>query len=122
MLIQNDKSLVIFQYLQAKLQRFRNYKVLLRTARANHKFLFVFQVENSLHFRFWNFTMLQKKQKIFALADRAFALNSETALQTCCLLKFTSIVSEFKDKLRTNETKNSQKIKKSQPPKINWFL
>ena len=37
-LIQNDETLLIFHYLQAKLQRFRNNSVLLRIAKAKHSF------------------------------------------------------------------------------------
>ena len=46
--------------------------MLLRTARATHKFLAVVQLKkkSSELLRFWNFTMLQKNQKSIAQADR----------------------------------------------------
>ena len=51
MLIQNDEILVIFQYLQAKYwQRFYNYRVLLQTAQATHKYLDVLKSKKTPYF------------------------------------------------------------------------
>ena len=47
MLIQNDKILVIFLYLQTKLQLFQNYKALLLSASNWEFFLAVVQLEES---------------------------------------------------------------------------
>ena len=64
MLIQNDDILEIFQHFQEKLQQFWDHISLLRSALATEKiFGCRSNYKNSL-FRFCNFTMLQKEQKM----------------------------------------------------------
>ena len=88
--------------------------MLLHSAQATHKYLDVFKLKKAQHFfRFCNFTMLQKKQKIFAQAYRAFGIKHQNSVKNMVvkidmkILRIQGII------LRTNEAAKWQKIKNS---------
>ena len=88
----------VWLYLQAKWQRFRDYRVLLHVAQATEKiFCLSFKFKNSL-LRFCKFTMLQRQQKkTFTKVDRVFGIK-----QFCKIiwsLNLTSMLSKLNNKL-----------------------
>ena len=74
MLIQNNKILVIFSCLLAKLQPFQDYRALLLCASDREFFFESRSSRKRLAFAFYNFTMLQKQQKVFTHAGRAIGI------------------------------------------------
>ena len=71
LLIQNDKILVIFKYLQAKWQQFREYRVLLRIALVSilRTFLAVVQIKKTRFFAFSNIRCCKSSNKGFIQGD-----------------------------------------------------
>ena len=92
--------------------------MVLRIAKSTKKIFGCCSNWKSSLFRFCNFMMLQKK--CFPKLKEHSKLRSSTKMVT---VELTSMISKFKNKLRTNEAENGQKTKNSEPQfEIFWFL